>query len=420
MHPIVRVACVVGLLLAGDSVRAADVEDRARTERVADFDAFCRFVADDYAYFDRKKTDWPAVCEGARAAAADAPDRAAFVGVVERALGELYDFHAHLGTSTPQSPRLVPTDADLYAQWRGDVATIVDVRAASGARDAGLRPGMRVIAIDGRTVGEVVAGLMPKHLRSADPAACDWALRVALAGHQDRQPVRLVVDQDGVRRELSFVPHRERPDRPLTARRIGRIGVVEVHNTLGDTRLIAAFDAALDGLADAQAIVLDLRDTPSGGNTTVARGLMSRFVVRESPYQKHERIAEWRDSGVRHVWIEMVGPRGQPFTRPVAVLVGRWTGSMGEGIAIGLNAARGAPVFGTPMAGLLGALDEQRLVHADFVVRVPAERLSHVDGTPRESFRPCPVVVRAADAGDDPVLTAVVRLMSAAKRRCSR
>ena len=413
-----RIASVViGSLITLACARASE-GDAARAERLEDFDVFCRFVGDDYAYFDRKRTDWPAVCADYREKAGEADGKGAFVGVVERALAELYDAHAHLGTSTSNSPRLVPTDADLYAEWRGNAAIVVDARAASAARDAGVRAGMRVVSIDGVAVDDAVAMRMPVHLKAPDPAARDWALRVALAGRQDRQPVRLVVERDGVRREIAFVPARARPGRLVTARRVGRVGVIEIHNSLGDSRLVPAFDDALASVGDAGAIVLDLRDTPSGGNTTVARGLMSRFVTRERPYQRHERIGEARDSGVRHVWVELVEPRGTIYRRPVAVLVGRWTGSMGEGIAIGLDAARGTPVFGTPMAGLLGALDEQRLPHAGFVVRVPAERLSHVDGTPREHFRPCPL--RDPDDADAVIVEVARRLLGPRTRGCPR
>ena len=380
------------------TVAAQPVDERARIGRLEDFDAFCRFVGDAYAYFDGKRTDWPAVCAAYRPEAAAADGRGAFIGVVERALAELYDAHAHLGTSTPKSPRLVPTDTDVYAEWRDDRATIVEVRAASGARTAGVRSGMRVIEIDGRMVDDAVAAVMPKHLIAPDPKARDWALRTALAGLQDREPVSLVVDDRGTRRTFAFVPGRTRPDAALSVRRAGDVGIVTIHNALGDAKLIAAFDEALDALHDAKALVLDLRDTPSGGNTTVARGIMGRLVAREAAYQRHERISEARETGIRHVWLEYVEPRGATFSGPVAVLVGRWTGSMGEGIAIGLQAARGATVIGSPMAGLLGSLDERRLPHAGLTVRVPAEKLFHVDGTPREAFVPCPVT---GDADDD-------------------
>jgi hypothetical protein len=72
---------------------------------------------------------------------------------------------------------------------------------------------------------------------------------------------------------------------------------------------------------------------------------------------------------------------------PLEVRVGRWTGSMGEGVAIGFDAL-GARVTGSRMAGLLGAVYDQPLEQTGLVLKLPAERLMTVDGLPRESFVP--------------------------------
>jgi hypothetical protein len=42
-------------------------------------------------------------------------------------------------------------------------------------------------------------------------------------------------------------------------------------------------------------------------------------------------------------------------------------------------------------AGLRGAVYDQRLPHSGLVLKLPAERLSHVNGTPREAFLPRPM-----------------------------
>jgi carboxyl-terminal processing protease len=104
-----------------------------------------------------------------------------------------------------------------------------------------------------------------------------------------------------------------------------------------------------------------------------------------------------------------VAPRDPLFAQPVVVLAGHWTGSMGEGIAIGLNATRNAPVLGEPMAHLLGALGQIDLPNTNIPVRVPAEKLFHVNGTPREAFVPCHVAA-AGKPTDDVELDAAVKL----------
>ena len=137
-----------------------------------------------------------------------------------------------------------------------------------------------------------------------------------------------------------------------------------------------------------QRIIIDLTDTASGGNTTVARGMLGWFVDKPTFYQMHRLPVEEREHGVARQWVEQVLPRpGKRHRGPVTVRVGRWTGSMGEGLAIGFHAV-GARVEGSRMAGLLGAIYDHRLERSGQVIKLPTERLYAVDGTPREQFVP--------------------------------
>jgi carboxyl-terminal processing protease len=194
-------------------------------------------------------------------------------------------------------------------------------------------------------------------------------------------------------------------------------GYIRVHDSLGDENLIEAFDNALEKLRNTSTTIVDLRDTPSGGNTTVARAILGRFVRRELPYQKHLLPSEARQTGVVRSWLELVTPRGPfQYQRPVAVLVNHWTGSMGEGLAVGFDATGSGIVVGTPMAGLLGATYRFELPHSRIGVNVPAERLFHVNGTPREQFVPPVRVDPAVRASDDPWIAAAQDALARAKR----
>jgi hypothetical protein len=378
-------------------------------QRTADFSAFCDFVREQYAYFDVKKTDWDATCTFYAPRAAAAPDRDAFILVLERAMAELYDHHAHLGTNTGKSPRMVPTQSQIFGTWRDGKAMIVDVKRDSPAKAAGVRPGMEVLAIDGEAVEKAVALFEPKLLSAPDPGAREWALQLALAGKRVNDAIRLSIADGSGRRDLSFGPvNTAPPDTLLSHKLLGDVGYIRFNNSLGEDALVQAFDDALAKVAQARAVVLDLRDTPSGGVSSVARGIMGRFVRTPSPYQRHELVAEFRSNGIRRIWVEYVAPRESLFAQPVVVLAGRWTGSMGEGIAIGLNATGNTPVLGEPMAHLLGALGQIELTNSHIPVRVPEEKLFHVNGTPREAFMPCHVP--GADTTADAELDAAVKL----------
>jgi carboxyl-terminal processing protease len=176
---------------------------------------------------------------------------------------------------------------------------------------------------------------------------------------------------------------------------------------------VAAFDQALLALRDAPGLLIDLRNTPSGGNTSVARGILGRFVEREMPYQKHALPSEERETGIRRSWLELVSPRGPfAFQHPVVVLVGHWTGSMGEGLAIGFDGTGRGTVVGTPMAGLMGATYHVTLPNTGIGLNVPAERLYHVNGTPREAFRPAVLVdILQGGPNEDVVLAAALRIL---------
>lgn len=65
----------------------------------------------------------------------------------------------------------------------------------------------------------------------------------------------------------------------------------------------------------------------------------------------------------------------------MAVLVGRWTGGMGEGITIGLDGMGRASVIGTQMAGLHGATYTFTLLNTKITIDVLTVRSYHVYGT---------------------------------------
>lgn len=177
---------------------------------------------------------------------------------------------------------------------------------------------------------------------------------------------------------------------PLTAGQVNSDLVVKFNNSLGSLQTIPAFDQAVSRAKPRQRIILDLTDTPGGGNTVVARAIMGWFVDQPTSYQVHRLPAEERQSGIPRQWVEQVLPRtGKRHEGPVLVRVGRWTGSMGEGLAIGF-AAIGARVAGDRMAGLLGAVYDYKLPASGLVLKLPAERFMAVDGTPREDFVPLP------------------------------
>ena len=398
------------LMLASSLASAAPPPDA--DQFLEDFDRFWQEVTDQYAYFDQKQTDWSAVKALYRPEVAQVKTTREFIQMLERALDELYDPHAHLNSNTPQSPPLLPSGTDLWAQWHAGQARVVQVRPDTPAALAGIKAGFVVTAVDGEPVQAAMQKRLGRSLRTVDDAARSWALTAVLAGRRD-QPRVIAGMLDGKALTLQVAAasrYRLGADDKsmLDHRRIAGFGYIRINNTLGRQDLIAAFDQALAALQHTEGLLLDLRDTPSGGNTVVGRAILSRFIQREQPYQKHSIPWEEAENGVRRSWLELVSPRGPfAYSAPVVVLVDHWTGSMGEGIAIGMDALGRGTVVGTAMAQLLGATYQITLPHTGIGFNLPAEKLFHVNGLPRESYRPTVMVDLSLPSTEaDPILAA--------------
>lgn len=376
-----------------------------------DFDHLWSQLRDGYAYFDRKTTDWERVREVYRPQAAEVRSKREFVTLLERVLEELYDPHTHLKINTSSSTRLIPTGLDVWAEWEDGRAVVTQLRGGFSAEQAGLKVGMEITAVNGVPVGRAVSDRLGVSLRTVDDDARGWALRALLAGRRDTKRVIEAKNARGVKSTFNLdLPAHLTVDNYQVARKVewrlleGGIGYVKI-NDLGSADTVAEFDAALERLKSTRGLIIDLRATQSGGNTSVAEPIMGRLVGRRMPYQKG---APKRGAG----WTREVSPRGDwTYGAPAVALVGRWTASMGEGVAIGLDGTKRATVVGTRMAGLNGAVFDLQLPNTGIRLNYAAEKLFHVNGTPREDFAP-PVGVRlAGDGAGDPFLEAGVRTL---------
>ena len=342
-------------------------------------------VNSQYAYLERFPGGVMPMSDRLRAEAAAVHDRASLLRYAGHAVTALADHHAITGSSFSDDWGLVPSYSDLWIEREGAVWRVTAVREGSPAEAAGVRAGQTLDAVAGVATSEAVRAFWAELGLEPGGERDGYAARVLAAGRRDRMRDLTV---SGRRLSLPnlYTTGTDRP--PLTVSEAGDRLTVRFNDSLGNGETIAAFDAAMARARTGRTVVLDLNDTASGGNTSVARGVMGWFVSEARPYQVHNLPSEERETGVPRQWVEQVLPRpGKRFEGPVVVRVGRWTGSMGEGLAVGMDAL-GARVEGDRMAGLLGAVYDLRLEHSGLVLKLPVERLYAVDGTPREAFEP--------------------------------
>lgn len=312
----------------------------------------------------------------------------------EARITSLADHHAITGSSFRDSWAVVPTYADMWVVEENGRVIVEAVRADSPASAAGIAAGDRIISVAGTPVNQAIENFWSDMGLAVTPVRADYTARVLLAGRRDRLRRFTVESVPGELRQVTLVSLydvQSRAEETLEICSVGQSSIIRFNNSLGDKATIRDFDEALRHVPEGNELFLDLRDTPSGGNTTVARAIMGWFVREARPYQIHDRPAEQRETGIAHQWVEQVLPRDGKY-RPnlPTVLVGRWTGSMGEGLAIGFHAL-GAEILGTQMAGLKGSIEDFTMPDTDLTVKLPTERLFTVDGLPRENFLPEPI-----------------------------
>jgi carboxyl-terminal processing protease len=376
-----------GLLTAAQAAAPKPTEAEYRQDALS----IEGLINDNYAYRDRLPGGRLIIPDVLKTEASHVGDGRALLHYAEEVLTLLADHHAITGSSFSDSWAVVPTYSDLWIEAKGQDFVITAVRDGSPAQAAGVKVGDRLTAVGNASTRAAIDGFWRDLGTTSTPVRDDYAARVLAAGRRDG-PRHLTLQTPGqASRTLTLdnlYLHQPVDQPPVTVSQQGRDMVIRFNNSLGDDPTVAAFDAAMALAKPGQGIILDLRDTPSGGNTTIARAVMGWFVDKPTGYQVHNLPAEERQTGIPRQWIEEVLPReGKRHKGRVTVLVGRWTGSMGEGLAIGFDNL-GAKVVGDRMAGLLGAVDDYPLAHDGLSLKLPTERLYTIAGVPREAFVP--------------------------------
>jgi carboxyl-terminal processing protease len=385
-------------------LNAQDISLQARQN---DFKMFVQDFEQNYAYIGNPDKPWLTWNQKYTEAVSAASSKEQFAAVIADALAKLHDFHAEVRSSVHDRWLPAPTFTDIWAEWKGNKAVVVAVRQGSDAEQAGTHVGDCVTQAGSENIDDAVKARLGRTAADANAKARNWALLSVLTGRAEEARTFTLLNSSGGSRvvNLPVKRHFQRPPGSLSQQLLpGDIGLIRFNNSLGEQATVADFDAALNQFRNTRGLILDLRDVPSGGDSSVALGIMGRFIQTTLPYQRH-RIPHYGQPDVERNWIELVTPRG-PFTykAPVVVLVDHWTGSMGEGMAIGFDAMHRAVVLGTPMAHLAGAVSDFHLPMTGVDVAIATEQLFHVDGTPRQDWLPPILVTNPVTSQDDPIL----------------
>lgn len=369
----------------------------ATEEFKEDFNFFWNSIDETYCYFNKKQTDWLKVKEIYLPIIDTIKTKEQFITVLEKVFYELYDHHASLDAKTDYSQRVVPTRTDIWAEFINEKAIITEVRKNYGPEITGVIAGMEVVAVNDILIEEAIKPFVGKSLKTVDKEAKSFALRLLLAGNHISAR-KFTLKYNGVTKEyfpdanglkLENIKYNSK----IESKIIDKIGYIKINNCLFDNQLIPEFDSVMQNMQNTKSLILDLRETPSGGNTTVARAILSWFIDKDYFYQKHELYVTEKTSGIKRSWVEIVSPRqGKYYNKPLIVLANHWTGSVGEGITIAFDGIQRAKTVGTALARLNGAVYSFEMPNTKIGFSFPIERLYHINGTPREFYEPTIII----------------------------
>jgi carboxyl-terminal processing protease len=358
-----------------------------QTKYEKDFNEFWNDVNSNYAYFDQQQISWQKVKEIYQPQVKEIKNNNDFIRFLENIINELYNGHISLNTNLNSSNRIIPSGQDMFVQKKNDKFIITDLRKDYRAEKSGLKIGDEILLFNGKPVAEKVAQFLPKHTTQHTDKMYEYGINMLFAGTHNIKR-QITISRNG--NQITFNPDSLQltENESLVEAKIlnNTTAYIKINDALGNNNTIQEFDKAIDSILQYKNLVIDLTQTPSGGNSTVARCIIGRFINKTLPYQQHE--FDEKEFDTKRKWVEYVTPRKTQFKGNVFILVGHWTGSMGEGITIGFDGMKRAKIIGTEMAGLLGAINGFIMSETKIGFQIPTERLYHINGTPRENYKP--------------------------------
>ena len=359
-----------------------------------------------YVYLGEKQVDIECIKEKYTSRIDDITTQGDVILFFEYLLNEFYDNHISLNTNIRESYRL---SSPIYVEIEGNKVIIKNVwqTQLENLEENILKA--EVVKFNQVDFNKMIDDFPSMCQNKTLPEVRNWIANKIISGKYSEPRIlelKLLngeikkIDLDG----LVF----KKDDGLLSSQVMGDIGIIRINNSLGNNYLITEFDKVLNDLMDTKGLIIDLRNTNNGGNTYVAKGIMGRFIEKDLPYQKHQYVEQYDGQpSINRSWLEIVSPRGALYKKPLVILVGRWTGSMGEGMAIGFDAMNRGKIVGTEMKRLAGSDFDFRFQNQNFGYKLILQKIYHIDGTPREMYIPLNYVSQSTITEDETLVKGI-------------
>ena len=351
------------------------------SDNILEFNKFIEDFEKNYIYLKEKNELWKCIKETYSEKVGQITTKFEHILFYENLLNELYDNHIHLNTNTSQSYRLY---APIYVLNRNGKTYLKNVWQTQLKDTIQTNViGAEIITFNGIDFQEKIKVFPTICQNKNDKKVREWIANKIVAGKLNESRVLGLKLQNGKALKLDIDSLKLQEEKFALSPSIienKSIGLIRVNNTLGNQILVNEFKRVVPQMDSTKALIIDLRNTISGGNTSVAKPIMGIFISETKPYQLYEDH--------KKKYFGYIKPNKLNYNKPVYILVNRWTGSMGEGIAIGLNSVDRIEVIGTEMSRLAGGMKSIDFKNHNYGFQVSFEKIFDVNGNPREEFVP--------------------------------
>lgn len=161
----------------------------------------------------------------------------------------------------------------------------------------------------------------------------------------------------------------------------GNVGYLDLEFFCNPDYAGATAVAAMNFLANADAIIIDLRDTP-GGKPTMVQLLSSYFVRGTKEGRTHLNTQEQvYDGSIEQYWTISYVPGKRIYDLDLYVLTDEYTGSAAEAFAYSMKALDRAEIIGERTRGSAHNVDFE-VIQENFVMHLPVRRpVNPITGT---------------------------------------
>lgn len=351
---------VISRHIGNSAPASGKLDEKTRAEA---FDFVWNTINTSYLDPTFKGVDWKAVGEHYRPEALGAGDDRQFWGVLDKMTGELRDAHTRVESPLryEEIRKQEGVSLSVVLQEQGGQLYVGRVGSASEAWLLGMRPGARLLSIDGLPAME----WWQQALGRARDGSTPWNRSI----YANRE---FNTGKAGESVAVEF----ERPDGSRVATRIARNRVtgkpavlgLRLSSGLGYIRFTAFHEsirretlATLNGMRDAKGIIVDLRDN-GGGSVRFAQTFASQFVSAHHDVA-HVMTRTGKPVTLLFGLLDLVKPEfvldapDKPFSQPLVILMNTGSASASELTAAALQGIGRAHVIGDGSCGcLLGYL----------------------------------------------------------------